>query len=71
MENSSQQIVPSSDKKDGTPMKIKIIVGPLRGQIFDAKKVLEQNSGQDIYCYHIVKDGVKTYFVKKDIIEIA
>jgi hypothetical protein len=71
MERNSRQIVMSSDQKDGTIVKIKVIVGPFRGQEFEAKKVLEQSNGQDIYCYHITKDNLKTYFVKKDITEIA
>jgi hypothetical protein len=66
-----RQIVLSRDQKDGVLVRIKVIFGPFRGQEFEAKKVLEQSNGQDIYCYHITKDNLKTYFIKKDIVEIA
>jgi len=60
-----ENIVLSSSSKAGKMVKIKIVSGLYQGETFDAKKVLEGS----VYCYHIEKDGVKTYVSQNDVIE--
>jgi hypothetical protein len=62
-----ENIVLSSSNKTGEKIKIKVITGLYKGEEFEAKKVKEHL----VYCYHIEKDGIKTYLNQDDIIEIA
>jgi len=65
-----KDVVISSSKKSGKIVKIKVLVGPLNGKEFQAKKVEENLNGQVTNCYHVDDNGVNTYFLEKDIITL-
>jgi hypothetical protein len=65
-----KNIICSNSTKNGANVTVKILIGPLTGQEFKAKKVQESIDGQITFCYHIHEKNLSTYFHEKDIIEI-
>lgn len=62
-------IVPNQKTK-GKKVRVKILIGPLENLEIEAKKITEEVNGNSVNLYYVEKDGIKTFFTQKDVIEL-